>query len=82
MDVDTNNSKSLAGIFRTISSDNKKLEPFIDDFVEKTHKLETQLKSTIVIFSSFIDSFKRISEQSFKKRKGLHNLLNNFTSLI
>ena len=81
MDVDTNNSKILAGIFKTISSDNKKLEPFIDDFVEKTHKLETQLKSTIVIFSSFIDSFKRISEKSFKKRKGFQKFSHNITSL-
>ena len=71
MDVDNNKSKTLAGIFKTISSDNKKLAPFIDDFVEKSHKLELQLKSTIVIFSSFIDSFKRISEKSCTNKKGL-----------
>ena len=69
MDVDA--YRTLAGIFKTISSDNKKLAPFIEDFIEKSHKLELQLKSTIVIFSSFIDSFKRISEKSCKKRKGL-----------
>lgn len=71
MDVDNNKSKTLAGIFKTISSDSKKLAPFIDDFVEKSHKLELQLKATIVIFSSFIESFKRISEKSCKNRKGL-----------
>ena len=68
--ANTDYSKTLAGIFQTILNDNKKLMPAVDEFIEKSQKLETQLKTTILIFSSFNDSLLKVAEKGNNLKKG------------
>ena len=62
--------KTLAGIFQTVVSGNRSLTPLVQDFIEKSQKLELQLKSTILIFSTFNDSLMKIAEKGSHHRKG------------
>ena len=68
--ANTDYSKTLAGIFQTILNDNKRLMPVVEEFIEKSHKLETQLKTTILIFSSFNDSLLKVAEKGNNLKKG------------
>ena len=68
--ANTDYSKTLAGIFQTILNDNKRLMPAVDEFIEKSQKLETQLKTTILIFSSFNDSLLKVAEKGNNLKKG------------
>ena len=68
--ANTDYSKTLAGIFQTILNDNKRLMPVVEEFIEKSHKLETQLKTTILIFSSFNDSLQKFAEKGNNLKKG------------
>ncbi|TRY61840.1 hypothetical protein TCAL_17207 [Tigriopus californicus] len=36
--------------------------PYYDDFVNKANKLHGQLKSTILVLSSFLDTFQKIAD--------------------
>ena len=62
--------KTLARIFQTVVSDNRKLSPLVQDFIEKSQKLELQLKSTILFFSTFNDSLSKIAEKGIQQKKG------------
>ena len=68
--ANTDYSKTLAGIFQTILNDNKRLMPAVDEFIEKSQKLETHLKTTILIFSSFNDSLLKVAEKGNNLKKG------------
>ena len=56
--------KSMAGMFQAVLTGCRILQPGIEDFLEKTRKLETQLQSTIVTFSSFNESLKGLAENT------------------
>ena len=47
------------------------LQPGIEEFLEKTKKLETQLQSTILTFSSFNESLKGLAEKTSIGRTGM-----------
>ena len=73
MDVDSiKYSKILAGIFQTVISDSKKQWPVIEDFMEKSQKLEVQLKTTILVFTSFNESLLKVAATKENSRKGRH----------
>ena len=67
MEQDTN---MLAAIFQTIITDNKKTSPLIYDFIDKSHKLDLQLQSTILVFTAFNESLVKIVRHGSQQRKG------------
>ena len=67
--------KSMAGMFQSVLTDCRLLHPGIEDFLDKTKKLETQLQSTIVTFSSFNESLKGLAEKTNNHRTGMEWIL-------
>ena len=70
----------MAGMFQSVLTGCRVLQPGIEEFLEKTKKLETQLQSTIVTFSSFNESLKGLAEKTNNHRTGMEwiLLLENF----
>ena len=62
--------KSMAGMFQTVLSGCRLLHPSIEDFLEKTKKLELQLQSTIFTFSAFNESLKGLTEKTIHCKTG------------
>ena len=62
--------KSMAGMFQSVLTGCRLLHPGIEEFLEKTRKLETQLQSTILTFSSFNESLKGLAEKTNIGRTG------------
>ena len=63
--------KSMAGMFQSVLTGCRLLQPGIEEFLEKTKKLEIQLQSTITTFSSFNESLKGLAEKANIGRTGL-----------
>jgi len=63
-------SKSLAGLFQNLVNDCKALHPSLEDFIDKSRKLETQLKSTLVTLAAFNGSLYKIAEKAVKTKAG------------
>ena len=67
---------TLAAIFQTIISDTKKTCPLIQEFMEKSHKLDLQLQSTVLFFNAFNESLIKIVKRGHQHRKGSsHDIL-------
>ena len=62
--------KSMAGMFQSVLTGCRVLQPGIEEFLEKTKKLETQLQSTITTFTSFNESLKGLAEKTNIGRTG------------
>ena len=64
--------KSMAGMFQSVLTGCRVLQPGIEEFLEKTRKLETQLQSTIITFSSFNESLRGLAEKTNIGRTGMN----------
>jgi len=53
---------ALGGLFQQVVNDMKTGVPHYEDFINKTGKLHSQLKSTIIAFGSFLDTFQKIAD--------------------
>ncbi|XP_038067027.1 protein MTSS 1-like [Patiria miniata] len=58
----------LGGLFQTIINDMKGSVPVWEDFTSKASKLHTQLKTTIVAVSAFLEAFQRIADIATNSR--------------
>ncbi|KAJ8260368.1 hypothetical protein GJAV_G00181320, partial [Gymnothorax javanicus] len=53
---------ALGGLFQTIMNDMKSSYPAWEDFVSKGVKLQSQLRTTILVTSSFLDAFQKVAD--------------------
>ncbi|XP_051997287.1 protein MTSS 1-like [Xyrauchen texanus] len=53
---------ALGGLFQTIMNDTKASYPAWEDFVTKGTKLQSQLRTTIIVTSSFLDAFQKVAD--------------------
>ncbi|KAK1157635.1 protein MTSS 1-like isoform X3 [Acipenser oxyrinchus oxyrinchus] len=53
---------ALGGLFQTIMIDMKSSYPAWEDFVSKGAKLQSQLRTTIVVTGSFLDAFQKVAD--------------------
>ncbi|XP_069508322.1 protein MTSS 1-like isoform X2 [Ambystoma mexicanum] len=59
---------ALGGLFQTIISDMKSSYPTWEDFISKTIKLQSQLRTTTVVTGSFLDAFQKIADMAINTR--------------
>ncbi|XP_022082459.1 MTSS1-like protein [Acanthaster planci] len=64
----------LGGLFQTIINDMKGSVPVWEDFTSKASKLHTQLKTTIVAVSAFLEAFQRIADIATNSRGATKDL--------
>ncbi|KAG9277948.1 MTSS1-like protein [Astyanax mexicanus] len=53
---------ALGGLFQTIMNDMKASYPVWEDFVTKGAKLQSQLRTTIIVTGSFLDAFQKVAD--------------------
>ncbi|KAJ8259219.1 hypothetical protein COCON_G00182310 [Conger conger] len=53
---------ALGGLFQTIMNDMKSSYPAWEDFVTKGVKLQSQLRTTLIVTSSFLDAFQKVAD--------------------
>ncbi|XP_058634311.1 protein MTSS 1 isoform X2 [Onychostoma macrolepis] len=53
---------ALGGLFQIIMNDMKASYPAWEDFVSKGAKLQSQLRTTIIVTSSFLDAFQKVAD--------------------
>ncbi|XP_052456185.1 protein MTSS 2-like isoform X6 [Carassius gibelio] len=53
---------ALGGLFQIIMNDMKASYPAWEDFVTKGAKLQSQLRTTIIVTSSFLDAFQKVAD--------------------
>lgn len=53
---------ALGGLFQIIMNDMKASYPAWEDFVTKGAKLQSQLRTTIMVTSSFLDAFQKVAD--------------------
>ncbi|TSZ40540.1 Metastasis suppressor protein 1 [Bagarius yarrelli] len=53
---------ALGGLFQSIMNDMKASYPVWEDFVTKGAKLQSQLKTTIIVVGSFLDAFQKVAD--------------------
>jgi len=63
-------SKTLAGVFTSLLQECKSFYPSIEEFLQKSSKLESQLRSTLTVFSSFVESFEQIANKTCNMKGG------------
>nr|AAH70735.1 MGC83723 protein [Xenopus laevis] len=59
---------ALGGLFQTIINDMKASYPTWEDFVSKAIKLQSHLKSMIIVTGSFLDAFQKIADMAINTR--------------
>ncbi|KAG8446300.1 hypothetical protein GDO86_013942 [Hymenochirus boettgeri] len=59
---------ALGGLFQTIVNDMKASYPTWEDFISKAVKLQSQLKTTIIVTGSFLDAFQKIADMAINTR--------------
>ncbi|XP_078508328.1 protein MTSS 1-like isoform X2 [Lissotriton helveticus] len=59
---------ALGGLFQTIISDMKSSYPTWEDFISKTIKLQSQLRTTTMVTGSFLDAFQKIADMAINTR--------------
>ncbi|XP_069035736.1 protein MTSS 1 isoform X2 [Lepisosteus oculatus] len=59
---------TLGGLFQTIMNDMKSSYPAWEDFVTKGTKLQSQLRTTILVTSSFLDAFQKVADLATSTR--------------
>ncbi|XP_029550993.1 protein MTSS 2 isoform X2 [Salmo trutta] len=55
---------ALGGLFQIIMNDMKACYPAWEDFVTKGVKLQSQLRATIIVTSSFLDAFQKVADMA------------------
>ncbi|KAL0978866.1 hypothetical protein UPYG_G00176820 [Umbra pygmaea] len=55
---------ALGGLFQTIMNDMKASYPAWEDFVTKGVKLQSQLRTTIIVTGSFLDAFQKVADMA------------------
>ncbi|XP_036386438.1 protein MTSS 1 isoform X2 [Megalops cyprinoides] len=55
---------ALGGLFQIIMNDMKASYPAWEDFVTKGVKLQSQLRTTIIVTSSFLDAFQKVADMA------------------
>ncbi|KAJ8400840.1 hypothetical protein AAFF_G00391940 [Aldrovandia affinis] len=55
---------ALGGLFQIIMNDMKSSYPAWEDFVTKGVKLQSQLRATIIVTSSFLDAFQKVADMA------------------
>ncbi|XP_063072277.1 protein MTSS 1 [Engraulis encrasicolus] len=59
---------ALGGLFQIIMNDMKASYPAWEDFVSKGAKLQSQLRTTIIVTSSFLDAFQKVADMATSTR--------------
>merc|ERR1719317_985055 len=75
-------SKALAGIFQSIGQDCKSLQPAVSDFLTQSSKLESQIRSTLFAFSTFLDSFQQIANRAANTRGSSRDIGDCLSTMI
>lgn len=55
---------ALGGLFHTVMNDMKASYPAWEDFVSKGSKLQSQLRTTILLTGSFLDAFQKVADMA------------------
>ncbi|XP_021464734.2 protein MTSS 2 isoform X3 [Oncorhynchus mykiss] len=55
---------ALGGLFQIIMNDMKASYPAWEDFVTKGVKLQSQLRATVIVTSSFLDAFQKVADMA------------------
>uniref|UniRef100_A0AAZ1XAE2 IMD domain-containing protein n=1 Tax=Oreochromis aureus TaxID=47969 RepID=A0AAZ1XAE2_OREAU len=63
---------ALGGLFQLIMNDMKASYPTWEDFVSKGNKLQSQLRTTIVVTGAFLDAFQKVADMATGTRDGHH----------
>ncbi|XP_039591711.1 protein MTSS 1 isoform X2 [Polypterus senegalus] len=59
---------ALGGLFQTIMNDMKSSYPAWEDFISKGTKLQSQLRTTLLVTSSFLDAFQKVADLATSTR--------------
>ncbi|XP_043946038.1 protein MTSS 1-like [Protopterus annectens] len=59
---------ALGGLFQTIMNDMKASYPTWEDFISKAAKLQSQLRTTVIVTSTFLDAFQKIADMAINTR--------------
>uniref|UniRef100_A0A3P8WP25 IMD domain-containing protein n=1 Tax=Cynoglossus semilaevis TaxID=244447 RepID=A0A3P8WP25_CYNSE len=64
----------LGGLFQSIIADMKGSYPVWDDFISKASKLQSQLRTTVVMVTAFLDSFQKVADLATNSRGGTRDI--------
>lgn len=59
---------ALGGLFQTVMNDMKASYPTWEDFISKAAKLQSQLRTTVIVTSTFLDAFQKIADMAINTR--------------
>ncbi|XP_059826935.1 protein MTSS 1-like isoform X11 [Hypanus sabinus] len=59
---------ALGGLFQTIIGDMKGSYPIWEDFISKAGKLQSQLRTTVVAATAFLDAFQKVADMATNTR--------------
>ncbi|XP_077362990.1 protein MTSS 1-like isoform X1 [Festucalex cinctus] len=59
---------ALGGLFQNVIADLKGSYPVWEDFVSKASKLQSQLRTTVVAVTSFLDAFQKVADMATSSR--------------
>uniref|UniRef100_A0A4W5RCA7 MTSS I-BAR domain containing 1 n=1 Tax=Hucho hucho TaxID=62062 RepID=A0A4W5RCA7_9TELE len=65
---------ALGGLFQTVIGDMKSSYPVWDDFISKAGKLQSQLRTTVVVVAAFLDAFQKVADLATGSRGGTRDI--------
>ncbi|MFT7816151.1 metastasis suppressor protein 1 isoform X3 [Arapaima gigas] len=65
---------ALGGLFQTIIGDMKSSYPIWEDFINKAGKLQSQLRTTVVAATAFLDAFQKVADLATGTRGGTRDI--------
>ncbi|XP_028288287.1 metastasis suppressor protein 1-like isoform X2 [Parambassis ranga] len=65
---------ALGGLFQTVIGDMKGSYPVWDDFISKATKLQSQLRTTVVVVAAFLDAFQKVADLATNSRGGTRDI--------
>ncbi|XP_055507949.1 protein MTSS 1 isoform X2 [Leucoraja erinacea] len=72
---------ALDGLFQTIMTDMKGSYPVWEDFISKTTKLQSHLRTTVVITGAFLDAFQKVADLATNTRGATREIGSTLTRM-
>uniref|UniRef100_A0A8C4QY50 MTSS I-BAR domain containing 2 n=1 Tax=Eptatretus burgeri TaxID=7764 RepID=A0A8C4QY50_EPTBU len=74
-------SQALGGLFQAVIGDMKTSYPVWEDFITKATKLNSQLRTTVLATTSFLDAFQRVADMATSTRGATRELGSSLTRM-
>ncbi|XP_043922535.1 protein MTSS 1 isoform X2 [Protopterus annectens] len=72
---------ALGGLFQTIICDMKGSYPVWEDFINKAGKLQSQLRTTVVAATAFLDAFQKVADMATNTRGATREIGSTLTRM-